>query len=130
MVQRTEAQLFNEFKGTANAIAIEDGAFGKQVHIEIEPEDASLVEGSKTGKFHEWLRLTPKTTETTVPSGSTLDAYLREVEGVFPAAKNVEKVMDALNYLLGKKILYRKKQLGRKFEGKEAADHWVPVALV
>lgn len=126
MVERSEAQGFDEFVGFARAVNVEDGNFGKQIHIEIEPADPTLLKESKTGRIHEWIRLTAKTTETTVPDGSVLDLYLREIESIFKEAKKTEKVLDAIKLLLNKKVLYKKKKLGRKFEGKEAADHWTP----
>jgi len=126
MVERTESQGFEEFVGFARKVQLVDGNFGKQIEILLEPEDKSVLKKSKTGFFHEWIRFTASTTETSVPEGSVLDIYLREVESVFKEAKRCESVMDALGTLLDKKVLYKKKKLGKRFEGKEAADHWVP----
>lgn len=127
MVERSESAGFEEFVGYARNVAVEQGTFGQQFHIEIEPDDKSLLKQSKTGKFHEWLRISPKTTESSVPEGSILDMYLREIESTFREAKKEETVIGALKVLLNKKVLYKKKRLGKKFEGKEAAEHWVPV---
>jgi hypothetical protein len=126
MVERTEMSGgIDEFVGFARKIEMIDGNFGKQIHIEIEPEDKALIKEGKTGRFHEFIRLTPKTTETSVPTGSVLDLYLREVEDVFRDAKKETNVLQALKHILDKKCLYKKRKLGRKFEGKEAADHWI-----
>jgi hypothetical protein len=130
MVDRTEAAGFDEFVGFARKISPVQGNFGPQIEIEIEPEDKSILTSkSKTGRFHEWLRLSAKATENSVPTGSVLDLYLKRVEALFRDAKKEESVIKALSYLLDKKIVYQKEQLGRKFEGKDAADHWVPTRL-
>ena len=129
MVERTSAQGLDEFIGTCNKVERIEGTYGPEMHLLVEPEDKSLTEGSKTGCFHVFLRITPKSTEISVPEGSSIDQFLKEVESVLKEAKKQDTIIGALETLKGKKILYRKKVIGRKFEGKEARETWVPVAL-
>lgn len=129
MVERMEATGLDEFVGFARVVEPVQGNFGPQIKIEIEPEDKTLIKAGKTGRFHEFLRLPPKATDTRIPQGSVIDTYLREVESLFKEAKTKETVLDALKVLLDKKLLWRKKILGKKYKGYEASEHWVPVRL-
>jgi len=128
MVQRIQATGLDEFPGTIRLIEVVEGNFGPQYHLELVPTDKDLIKG-KTGAFHEYIRITPKATDAEVPEGSILDLYLREVESTFKEAKKAETVLDALNCMKGKKIVFRKKILGKAFGGHNASEHWVPVKL-
>jgi hypothetical protein len=129
MVDRTTAQGLDEFVGTAKSVAFEEGKFGPQYHIELEPEDKEIIKGP-TGSFHVWLRVSAKATDSTVPEGSVLDGYLRAVERLFREAKSAATVKEALDCLVGKKILYTREKLGRSFKEHEASEQWVPNKLV
>lgn len=130
MVERTTTSGgLEQFVGFARKIDEVEGAFGKQIEIKIEPADKTILKNSKTGFFFTWLRLSATATEKSIPEGSVLDLYLKEVEGIFKDAKKEETIMKALGHLLDKKVLYRKKHLGKSFEGKEPGEQWVPVTL-
>jgi hypothetical protein len=126
MVERTKSEGVEEFVGVLKTIEIEDSKFGQQYHLQMEPVDKSILKESKTGMFHEWLRITEKTTETSVPEGSVLDNYLKAVERVFRDAKSKKTILKVLEMLKDKKILYVREKLGKSFGGHEAGDHWVP----
>ncbi len=103
---------------------------GEQIHMEFKPDDEKLLEGSKTGRFHEWLRLTDKTTDTTVPEGSKIEAYLKEIEVVLPETKKAKKVVDAFKAMEGKKFKFVRKTLGKAFKGHEAKPSFIPQAAL
>ena len=129
MVERTQATGLDEFVGTAKEIEQITGNYGEEFHIHIKPKDESLIKTGKTGMFHEFLRVSKTATKASVPEGSILDNYLKELEGAIKEAKKSKTVLDALNLLLEKEVLYRRKKLGKAYGGHEAADHWVPVSV-
>lgn len=131
-IERTEATGLDEFVGKVTELKfIKEGNYGSEYELLIKPEDDNLIsDKAKTGVFHEFLRVPKTATEQTVPDGSVLDAYIREIESVLKdEAKKVNTVKDCLELLVGKKIKYRRKKLGRSYQGHEAADHWVPVTI-
>ena len=138
MVERTQAQDFDEFNGTLVEVVIEpmpplEGEVeskGDQYHLEIKPIDEKLLEGSKTGRIHVFLNIPPKATENSVPENSKLDRYISECESNFPDVKKVEKVVDLFNFFKGKECVWRKKKIGQAFKGKEASVAFVPVSEV
>jgi hypothetical protein len=132
MVERTKSEGVDQFIGQVVSIDIVDDKQNpgrKQYHIQIEPEDSSLLVGTATGKFHEWLSITKTTTDTSVAEGSKLDNYLKEIEIMFPEAKRTEKIKDVLDLLLNKKIKFVKKVIGKSYEGKESKPCFVPHSL-
>lgn len=133
MVERTKPQAFEEFEGKVESIQLErskllDGSEQEQYHITIVPLNVT-VEG-KTGRMHEWIRISPKATETTVPEGSVLDRYLSQIEILHSEAKKQKTHLEAMNLLNGNSYLWKKTKLGKSFEGKEAKDYWIPVKPV
>lgn len=129
MVERTSGKGLDEFVGFARVVDPVQGNFGPQIKIEIEPENKDLIKAGKTGRFHEFLRLPSTASENKIPEGSVIDSYLREVESLFKEAKAKETLLEALRVLLDKKILWRRKVLGKRYKGYEASEHWVPVRL-
>jgi len=133
MVERTKGEMIESFEGTCSKVEIVPDQMNEgseQIHLELQPDDETILKESKTGRFHEWLRMTKTATETTVPEGSKIDAYLKEVETVVPATKKAKKVFEAFKMLEGKKFKFVRKTLGRSFKGHEAKPSFVPqVAL-
>lgn len=128
MVQRSAAgEGLTEFKGTVTEIIKKEGKFGDEIELLITPEDPSIIKKGKTGVFHEFLRFSEKASEDSVPEGSVLDAYLKEVESVFPEAKKLVTVSEAISLMKDVKLLFRRKPLGKKFGEYDASEHWVPV---
>lgn len=133
-VTRTKAQLFDVFIGRVEDVKIVDDQQrvedqGQQYHIEMDCLDKEIK--GETGKLHEWLRITAKSTEDTVPEGSVLDKYLEELEAILPdARKEGLSVMQVLTMMKTKVFQFRKKKLGRSFEGHEAKQYWTPVRLL
>ena len=133
MVKRTKAEMVEAFDGICDVIEVVSDQINEgkeQIHLEIKPDDSSILEGTKTGKFHVWLRMTEKTTESSVPEGSNLDRYLQEIETVCSEAKKAEKVIDAVNVLKGKHVHFVRKIIGRSFKGFEARPIFVPQSLI
>lgn len=129
MVERTKAQTFDEFIGTVESVELEqpkEDSKNKnpQYHIVMEPHDVK-VEG-KTGKMHEWIRLPPKSTESTVPEGSVADNYLKALERLDKGVKEIKTVEEAFKWLEGKTFKFVKEKLGKAFGDYEAADYWIP----
>jgi len=133
MVERTKGEMIEDFDGLCDKVEIVPDQMtegGEQIHLELKPDDEELLKDSKTGRFHEWLRLTKTTTEDTVPEGSKLEAYLKEIEMVLPGAKKEEKVVDAFKVMEGKRFHFVRKVLGRAFKGHEARPSFIPQQLL
>ena len=133
MVERTTSEGVDRFEGSVEVIEkvpsqLNEGEF--QWHIAMKPADDNMLKDTKTGMFHEWLRITKTSTDTSVAEGSVLDAYLKEVETAIPESKKAETVEDALKAMEGKKIRFVKKVLGRTFEGKQSNPVFVPNAVL
>ncbi len=129
MVDRTKAEMLESFDGLCEKVEVvpdqmRDG--GEQIHLELKPDDDAILAGSKTGRFHEWLRITDKSTETTVPEGSKIEAYLKDIEVALPETKKAKKVIDAFKLMEGKKFKFVRKILGKSFKGHEAKPSFVP----
>ncbi len=133
MVERTSSEGIDQFEGEVIDVLEEPSSLNEgemQYHITMKPSDEKLLKDTKTGMFHEWLRITKTTTATTVAEGSVLDSYLKEVEVCIPEAKKVETIKEALETMKGKKIRFVKKVLGKSFEGKESTPRFVPQAVL
>jgi hypothetical protein len=132
MVERTAPTGLESFEGKVVDIVLEKNTFqdteSDQYHISMEP--TTLAVKGKTGFLHEWLRLSPKTTQTAVPEGSVVERYLAQVELCIPEARK-EKTLDAaLKLMKGRLFEFRKVKLGRSYEGRPAREVWTPVRLV
>lgn len=133
MVDRTKAEIVEEFDGVCTKIEkIPDqlNEEQEQYHLEFKPDDEKILEGSKTERFHEWIRITPKATNKTVPEGSKLDKYLQEIEIVFKEAKKAKTVDEAMRVLEGKHCHFVRKVLGKSFKGYEAKPSFVPQKII
>jgi hypothetical protein len=129
LVTRTEATRIDEFEGKVVSVKLEMGIEDRrQYHIEIEP--TSFKSTSATGKIHEWIALSPKSTEEAVPQGSVMDRYLTQVEICVSGAKNCKTVGEELKMLEGKKFKFKKLKLGKDFNGQPAKEYIVPVAAL
>ena len=130
MVERSKSTGFDEFVGKIVEIKVEPSSNpqieGEQYHIQMKPDDKTLTEGSKTGNFHEWIRIPPKATDTSVPEGSVLDKFLLEIEFLHKEVKKLESHVEVMNFIVGKKYLFKKKVLGKSFQGHEAKPYWIP----
>ena len=133
MVDRTKAEMLESFEGLCEKVEEVPDQMkenGRQIHIELKPDDEAILKDSKTGRFHEWLRITDKTTDTSVPEGSKIDAYLKEIEVSMPSAKKAAKVFDAFKSMEGKRFKFVRKVLGKSFKGHEAKASFVPQILL
>jgi len=129
MVERAEQKGLEEFEGTVESIEFETGIEDrKQYHIYIDPIDIEIK--GATGKLHEWVPMSPKATEESVPQGSVMDRYLTQVEICISAAKKSKTIKEALGLMKGKKFKFKRLKLGKDFEGHPAREYIVPVALV
>ena len=129
MVERAEQKGLEEFEGTVDNIEMEQGIEDrKQYHIYIDPIDIEIK--GATGKLHEWVPMSPKATEESVPQGSVMDRYLTQVEICISAAKKSKTIKEALGLMKGKKFKFKRLKLGKDFEGHPAREYIVPVALV
>lgn len=132
MVDRSTSNALEEFVGVVEDVVLEKNTFADndsdQFHIIMDPEDVDIQ--GKTGKLHEWVRLSPKTTDTTVPEGSVVERYLSQIELVVTEAKKAKTLKEAFDMMKGKKFQFKRVALGRAFEGKPARKLWVPTAKV
>ncbi len=126
--------MIEEFEGEIKDVTIEPSQLKdveqEQFHISIKPKDSSILKESKTGMFHEWIRLSKTATDSTVPEGSVADRYIQEIETLISEAKKMDTVVEVFALLKGKSFLFKKKILGKSFEGKEARQYWTPVKLL
>lgn len=127
MVERTESgKGLDEFEGVVEKVEFESGIEDrKQYHITIGP--TSLVVKGATGKIHEWIPMSPKSTEESVPQGSVMDRYLTQVEICITEAKKAPTCSAALNLMVGKKFRFKRLKLGKDFDGHAAREYIVPV---
>jgi len=135
MVERTKALGLEEFEAKVVEVVLEPSNLEgmedmEQFHISMEPVDKKILKESKTGFFHEWIRLSPKSTETSVPEGSVADRYIEEIELLIPEAKKKKLLSEVFQLIKGKTFLFKRKKLGRSYEGKEARNYWTPVKLI
>ena len=126
--------MIEEFEGLVDEVTVEPSQLKdveqEQFHIAIKPKDSSILKESKTGHFHEWIRLSKTATDSTVPEGSVADRYIQEIETLMSEAKKKDNVVEVFALLKGKSFLFKKKILGKSFEGKEARQYWTPVKLL
>lgn len=132
MVERSVSSGLEEFKGIVADIVLENNTFGdnesSQYHITMKPEGLTMK--GKTGFIHEWVRLSAKATQKSVPEGSIVERFLSQLEVVLPDAKKAKTLDEAFAMLKGKRFLFRRVKLGRAFEGKPAREMWVPVSPI
>ena len=123
------AQLggLEEFEGTVEKVEFEIGAEERrQYHIYIIAADIEVT--GPTGRMHEWVPMSPKATEESVPNGSVADRYLTQMEICVPAIKRTKTLKEAFQLLVGRKFRFQRIKLGRDFEGHPAREYIVPVA--
>jgi len=129
MVERKTGEI-EECKAKVDDVQLEDsevnGEKQQQVHITLEPQDIDV--GGKTGYLHTWIRVSPSTEETRVPEGSTMDRYLQEVEDIDKDART-EKWYDAFRAMVGKTYKFKKKTIGKSYQGHAAKRELVPVEI-
>ena len=126
MVERSEGKGLDEFEGIVKTVEFETGIEDrKQYHISIEP--TSLKVQGATGMLHEWIPMSPKSTEETIPQGSVMDRYITQVEICISEAKRAKTVKEALGLLIGKKFRFKRLKLGKDFDGHAAREYIVPV---
>lgn len=129
MVERTTSNNLDEFKGTIENINIEEsevqGKKHKQYHISIKPLDVEIK--GKTGLIHEWIRITDKCTEGSVPEGSVIDRYIQQIEILHPECKKLATITEVFQVLVGNSYQFQKLKLGKSFDGKDAKEYIVPV---
>ena len=127
MVERNESgKGIDEFEGIVEKVEFEAGIEDrKQYHITINPTSIA-VKGS-TSRMHEWIPMSPKSTEESVPQGSVMDRYLTQVEICVSAAKKAPTVKGALGLMIGKKFRFKRLKLGKDFDGHAAREYIVPV---
>jgi len=130
MVDRTEAKIFDEFIGTVKDVALEPSSLDTEIdqyHVVIKPLDVEVA--GKTGMMHEWVRVPATATETSVPEGSGIDLFLRDLEACSRDVRQVKNVADAFNFMKDKTFKFVKGKIGKAFKGKEAGEHWLPKRL-
>jgi hypothetical protein len=127
MVTRSEvSNKLDEFEGVVEKVEFEEGIEGrKQYHITIKPTTFEVK--GPTGVMSEWIPMSPKSTEESVPQGSVMDRYLTQVEICVAAAKKAPTVKGALGLLVGKKFRFKRLKLGKDFDGHAAREYIVPV---
>jgi len=129
MVVRTEATRLDEFEGIVESVELEIGLEDrKQYHLVINP--TSLKVGGATGRIHEWIPVSPKSTEEQVPQGSVMDRYLTQVEICVTGAKTAKTIKEELGMMVGKKFKFKKIKLGKDFNNNPAKEYAVPVMLL
>ena len=132
VVTRTTANLLEEFDGEVVDVVLEQNTYNddasSQFHITMKPTSVEVK--GKTGLLHEWIRMSPKSTEEVVPEGSVLDKYLTQVEMIVSEAKKAKTLTEAFKCIVGKKFTFKKVKLGRSFEGHSAREYWTPTVLL
>ena len=132
MVKRTESKSFEQFEGTVEDIKVESSNLpddvSEQYHLFIKAHDQEI--GGKTGLIHEWIRISPTATPSSVPEGCVMDRYLQQLEILFPEVKDKEFHSEAFLLLKDKKCLFKKLKLGKSFEEHKAKDYWTPVKVL
>jgi len=105
----------------------------EQYHIIILPttdEGKKYVEGSKTERFHSFIRISPRTKEDSIVPASGLDNFIQCVEAVLPNTKKMKTHQEVMDALKGKEFVWVAKRLGKTYEGKESKEQYVPQVLV
>ncbi len=130
-MERTKSEGLEEFEGTITDVSIDPSTNkdieGDQYHIQMEPVDKELLKESKTGCMHEWIKIPPTATPESAPEGSILDRFVQELEILDSSLKNVKGHKEIFESLKGKKFLFKKKKLGKAYDGHEAHEYWTPV---
>jgi hypothetical protein len=131
IVERNQNSGLDEFKGVVADVVLERNTFGEtdsdQYHMTMKPEGIAMK--GKTGFIHEWIRLSSKATQKSVPEGSIVERYLSQLEVVVPEVKKAKTLDEAFAMIKGKRLLFRRVKLGRAFQGHQPREMWVPVAL-
>jgi hypothetical protein len=130
MVERKESTGLDSFEGIVENVEFETGGLDdrRQYHVTIECTSHEI--GGATGKLHEWIPMSPKSTEDSVPQGSVMDRYLTQVEMCISEAKKAATIQEALNLMVGKKFQFQRVKLGKDYEGHSAKDYIVPTRLI
>jgi len=132
MVERNAGQGLEKFTGTVADVVLEKNTFADadsdQYHITIKADGVNVK--GKTGFIHEWVRLSAKATQKSVPEGSIVERYLGAIEAVVPEARLAKTLDEAFKLLIGKKFTWSRVKLGRAFAGNPPREMWVPQSLV
>jgi hypothetical protein len=119
-----------EFDGKVVEVRLEEGISGPQYHIEIEP--IGFVVKGPTGRLHEWVPISKKATEKSVPEGSVADKYIQQLEIVMGAAVRGDAITvdNVFMAMKGKRFRFLKMKHGKAFEGHDAKERATPIALL
>lgn len=128
-LQRTQAG-FDEFVGKCDKVEIvesdevetDDGQPVRQVAITIS------TDATKTGKMYTWVKISETTTEDATPQDSAIDKYVQAIEEVHTSeCKKLTKWFDMFKLLEGNTYKWKRKIIGKGFEGKKPKEAWIPV---
>ena len=116
----------NEFTGTFLKATLEqgqkpddNGQMRKQWHIEMRPDDLSLIKKGTTGSFHEWI-------SNSVIEGSNMEKYVQECYLADPSLKSKNDIAELFKAMTNKKYVFVRKKLGKSYKGFEAVERWIP----
>lgn len=124
MVERTVNEGLKEFEGVVSSVEFEpakDKESRNQYKISIKTSASK-----KSGFMYEWISMSSTASDSAIPEGSNADKYLIELESCLPQAKSCKSFEEALNLMIGKKIRFVRKKLGKTFKGHEGKEFWIP----
>lgn len=101
-----------------------EGLKNKEYHLKIKPDNPKL--SGDDGFIYEWLRVPITATDESIPTGSELFEWIKEVERIFPETAKIKTHEEVMEYLLNRKLEWVQKKVGKSFKGFPARYYWVP----
>lgn len=133
MVDRAKPEFVDRFVGEIISANIETSQNVEisqlQYHLQLKPDNVELLKSSKTGFFHEWIRISEKTEDGKIVEGSVLDRYVAEIELLIPETKKLKTHKEVFDSVVGKRFEFARKKLGKSFSGHDAKEYWIPISL-
>ena len=130
MVEIVELKGLEKFDGKIVDIKSEEGEYGQQYIIKIEPLDKTLIKKGKTGAFWNYLKVSDNSDEKTLVKDSVLEKYCSAICKVDSEMKKVLEKSTVPEFMVrtkGRSYTFNKEVLGKAFEGHEARTVWTPI---
>jgi len=143
MVKRQEKKEFvnlKSFEGICESVektsttfeAVEGEKTVNQLKMVFGDVKKPVFDGDKfeVDKLYNFLNISAKTKNDSVCEGSNLESYLKEIEIVLEESQDSETYEEAFNLLVGKRVKYVNKKIGRDFGGHTGKSYYVPQLLL
>ena len=115
-IKIVEPEIPSEFTGKVESVSKEEGKYGPQFHVTVEPSDVDWKQ------IHTWISIGKGSGEEKVQRGSSLHEWVRRLNKMGLDGDNLTELF---NQMENKKFKFKQERIGHS-----AKDKWVVAELM